>query len=162
VSRTSAAFDGDVLYFGTQTYALLVALNRTTGTALAHLKINTHPYAVLTTSPTVYNHTVLIGASSQDEQAATVIPNYKYCSFVGNMVAASLSQPANTFTTLWNVSMLPLDAADPDLWSDSAVWGSQPSIDTRSQVFIATGNVYSTPPPPSSKPAANKPPTSPS
>lgn len=32
-------------------------------------------------------------------------------------------------------------------WSGNAIWGSQPSIDeTRSQVFVATGNVYSVPP----------------
>jgi outer membrane protein assembly factor BamB len=58
VSRTSATFDGDILYFGSQTHALLVALNRTSGNALANLQINAHQFAVLTTSPTIYNHTI--------------------------------------------------------------------------------------------------------
>ena len=146
-SRTSPAFHGDVLYIGTLTHALLVALNRTTGTVLAHLQINTHPFAVLTTSPTVYNGTIFIGGSSQEENAATGVPNYQCCSFVGNMVAATFSQSSNSFTTLWNVSMLPLETSGLGGWAGSAVWGSQPSIDaSRSQLFIATGNVYTTPP----------------
>jgi hypothetical protein len=113
VFRMSATSDGDILYFGTQTHALLVALNRTSGTALANLQINAHQSAVLTTSQTVYNHTIFIGGSSQEENAASDIPSHKCCSFAGNMIAASFSQPPNTFTTLWNVSMLPLGAVGP-------------------------------------------------
>lgn len=45
--------------------------------------------------------------------------------------------------TAWDVSMLPDPPGD---WSGNAIWGSEPSIDvSRSQVFIATGNVYTAP-----------------
>lgn len=48
-----------------------------------------------------------------------------------------------TFSVKWNITMLPIPAGN---WSGAALWGSQPSIDeSRSQVFIATGNLYTAP-----------------
>lgn len=144
VSRTSATVDGNILYFGTQMHAMLVALNRTTGTLIADLQLNIYPYAVVTTSPTVYNGMVFVGCSSQEETVASDLAGYKCCSFIGNMVGAKLVTTSSQFHVMWNVSMLP---EEPAGWSGGAVWGSQPSIDvSRNQVFIAVGNVYTTPP----------------
>lgn len=139
-ARTSPAIDGNILYFGTQPNALLVALNRTTGAEIAHIQTNSHPFAVLTTSPTVYNGKVYIGVASREEAAALMVPNYKCCSFVGNMAGYELN--GNTFSMLWNIDMVPPNSD----WAGGAIWGSQPSIDSaRSQLFIATGNVYTLP-----------------
>ena len=140
VSRTSPQVDGDVLYFGTLTHALMFAADVQTGAILASLRINPHPLAILTMSPTLYNGQLFIGAASQEELATTTVPGYKCCSFVGNMAALIFDHSAGKFSVSWNVSMLPSN------WYGAAIWGSQPAIDPgRSQVLIATGNVYSLP-----------------
>lgn len=143
VSRTSPFLQDGVLYLGTLIHALLLAVDTSNGALIAQIQINTHPTAVITQSPTVYNGLVLVGASSVEESAAAAIPGYQCCSFVGNMNAFSLDATTKEFSLVWSVSMLP---DPPGNWSGNAVWGSQPSIDeARSQVFIATGNVYTAP-----------------
>lgn len=142
VSRTSPAIDGDVLYFGTQTHALVIAVNRHNGNFLGWQQINYHPVAVVTQSPTFYDGKLFVGASSYEESAA-FIPNYTCCSFIGNMAALTFDRSAGKFHVVWNETMLPLDTE----WSGVGVWGSQPAIDPgRKQVFIATGNPYTNPP----------------
>ena len=142
ISRTSPALDGDMLYFGTQMHALLVALNRNTGELIARRQINPHPFAIITMSPTVYRAKVYIGAASQEESAALELPDYACCSFIGNMASLQLDTGAGDFDVLWNVSMLPSGSQ----WSGASLWGGSPSIDVaRQQVFVATGNVYTLP-----------------
>lgn len=142
VSRTSPAIDGDVLFFGTQTHALLIAVNRRNGNLLGVQQINSHPLAIITQSPTFYNGKIFVGTSSSEESAAS-FATYPCCSFVGNMAALSFDQDTGKFHVAWNQSMLPLNTQ----WSGVGVWGSQPAIDPgRSQVFIATGNTYTNPP----------------
>lgn len=141
-ARTSAALDGDILYFGTQPHALIVALNKTTGDLIARHPVNPHPFAVVTMSPTVYDGKVYVGAASREEAAVRAVPNYQCCSFIGNMVSLELNASAGAFHVRWNVSTLPVNTQ----WSGGAAWGSSPSIDvSRSQVFVGTGNVYSFP-----------------
>ncbi|KAJ8103655.1 Quino protein alcohol dehydrogenase-like protein [Lipomyces tetrasporus] len=145
VSRTSPQLDGDVLFFGTHAHALLVAVNRHSGTMLGVVQINTHPLAIVTMSPTVYEGKVFAGSSSMEESAASVIPGYQCCSFVGNLVAMKFNRLGGHFDVQWNISTLP-EPRGVGGWSGGAIWGSQPSIDPeRGQVFIATGNVYAAP-----------------
>ena len=141
-SRTSAALDGDVLYFGTQLHALLVAIDRRTGKVIDSIQMNPHPLAVVTQSPTVWNGIIYVGCSSEEEAAAGLIPGYKCCSFIGNFAAVTLDRKSQRLKMLWNQAMAPADSG----FSGVGVWGSQPSIDVnRQQVFIATGNIYSLP-----------------
>ena len=57
ISRTSPQIDLDrgILYFGTQAHAMLVALNLTTGEMLGKVRVDDHPLAILTMSPTLYD-----------------------------------------------------------------------------------------------------------
>ncbi|THY71237.1 hypothetical protein D6C95_10275, partial [Aureobasidium pullulans] len=145
-SRSTPQVDGSVLYFTTLCHALVVAVDRETGEYLASTQINPHELATLTMSPTFYKGKLFVGASSQEEGAAGFTAGYACCSFVGNMAAVEYDKEVREFKTAWNVSMITSGSTLPD-WSGVAVWGSQPSIDeARSQVFIATGNVYSVPP----------------
>ncbi|KAH8682766.1 quinon protein alcohol dehydrogenase-like superfamily [Tricladium varicosporioides] len=142
VSRTSPQIDGNVVYFGTQTHALIVAVNRLTGQTLGSIQINSHPLAVITMSPTFFDGKLFVGAASVEENVS-LLPTYPCCSFVGNMVAVTFDH--EKFNVLWNVSMIPAVQATKG-WSGVGIWGSQPAIDTnRRQVFIATGNTYSVP-----------------
>ncbi|KAK3935110.1 quinon protein alcohol dehydrogenase-like superfamily [Diplogelasinospora grovesii] len=143
VSRTSPQIDGDVLYFGTQAHALMVAVNVKTGSLLDIIQIHPHPLAIITTSPTLYNGTLFLGTSSYEEPAPLEFPGYPCCSFIGNAVALSFNRYLSKFSVKWNVATLPSNSS----WSGAGIWGSQPSIDpSRNQVFFGTGNVYSFPP----------------
>ena len=144
VSRTSPQVDGDVVYFGTLTHALIVAVSRFTGQTLGIIQTNPHPVAAVTMSPTFYNGKLFVGVSSLEEDAAAQ-PGYVCCSFVGNLLAMTFNGSNGKFEVLWNISMIP-EAQAAAGWSGAAVWGSQPSIDaSRGQVLFATGNTYSVP-----------------
>jgi hypothetical protein len=147
-SRTSPQVDAanNILYFGTLMHALMVAVDLRTGKILGYKQVNSHPFAVNTVSPTLFNGIIYTAGSSMEESAINV-PGYKCCSFVGNAIALKFSRATGRFTTIWDVPMLPPDdPTQPGAWSGAAIWGSQPSIDaSRRQVFYATGNVYSVP-----------------
>jgi PQQ-like domain len=141
VSRTSPMIDGDVLYFGTQSQALLVAVDLATGNFLGYTQINANPMAVISMSPTIYQGTIFVGTGSQEEVAAT-IPGYTCCSFIGNFAAVTFDRSSGKFTTKWTFESLPSNEG----WAGAGIWGSQPPIDPNlNQVFIGTGNVYTYP-----------------
>jgi len=140
-TRTSPQVHGDIVYVGTQAHALVLALDRFSGTLLAITQIHQHPLAIVTQSPTIYKGRLFVGTASVEETAQAVVPDYNL-TFVGTMVALSVKPINRTLRILWNVPMLPLNQG----WAGAAVWGSQPSIDAvQSQVFIATGNTYTVP-----------------
>ena len=138
VSRTSPQIDGNVMYFGTQSNALLVAVDLATGATLATIQINPHPLAVITISPTVYKDTIFVGTSSQEEVGAEY-PGYECCSCIGNFMAVTFDPKAKKFTTKWTFEALPANEG----WAGAGIWGSQAPIDPNlNQVFVATGNLY--------------------
>jgi outer membrane protein assembly factor BamB len=147
-SRTSPQIDeqNNIVYFGTQMSALVVALDRKTGATLGTVQLNPHPMAIITSSPTLFRGTLYVGASSSEEAGDVFVAGYKCCSFYGNMAAVTFSRSTGKFHTVWNTTMIPISKVGTDEWSGVGVWGGQPSIDpTRNQIFIATGNTYKTP-----------------
>ncbi|KAF2100200.1 Quino protein alcohol dehydrogenase-like protein [Rhizodiscina lignyota] len=143
VARTSPQISNGVLYFGTLLNCLMVAVKLEDGSVLDTFQLNSNQYAIVTMSPTLYNGHLFIGASSMEETAADRIPNYKCCTFTGNVMA--LTFDGSKFHAAWNISMIPDDEVAMG-WTGNAIWGSQPAIDVkRNQVFFATGNVYSVP-----------------
>jgi outer membrane protein assembly factor BamB len=142
VSRTSPQIDGDVVYFGTLTHALIVAVDKNNGNTLGIVQISSIPVAVITMSPTFFDGKLFVGTSSVETSVARV-PGYQCCSFVGNMVALNFDLSTGTFKVLWRVASIP-DARHQEGWAGASFWGSQPSIDAgRRQVFVSTGNSYS-------------------
>ena len=141
VSRTTPAMRGNTLLIGTQANALLLAVDKQHGTLIDTVQISKHPVAVITQSPTVWEGSVFVGSSSLEELAAALTPGYVCCSFIASMNAFTLED--GRLNLLWSQDMIPQGSN----FSGAAIWGSQPSIDhVQNQVFIATGNVYSTPP----------------
>lgn len=144
VSRTSPQVDGDVVYFGTLTHALVFAVERTSGKTLGVIQLNPHPLAIVTMSPTFFDGKLFVGAASVEENLS-LDPTYKCCNFVGNVAALRFDKSNKAFNVVWNVSMIP-EASAAMGWSGVGMWGSQPSIDTtRRQVFFASGNTYTVP-----------------
>ncbi|QDS68768.1 hypothetical protein FKW77_005080 [Venturia effusa] len=156
MSRTSPQIADDVLFFGTQSHALIVAVDRHSGKTLGFVQVNPHHMAAITMSPIIFdikdgsgNATIpvlFVGASSAEENAAALIPNYTCCSFVGNMVALTFDR-ASGFTKLWDTPVIPPAISGPGKWAGAGIWGSQPSVDLRhfDTIFVATGNTYSIP-----------------
>jgi polyvinyl alcohol dehydrogenase (cytochrome) len=157
VGRSSPAIFGDLIIFGDLRNqpstlldipgghgAYLYAVNRVTGKLVWKTQLESHPLAVTTQSPVVYDGKVFIGTSSLEEAASRL--GYDCCSFRGSMLALDVT----TGRILWKTYMAPPPPpghpfAKPD-FTGNAVWGSAPSIDTaRRQVTIATGNNYSFP-----------------
>ncbi|KAK3353319.1 quinon protein alcohol dehydrogenase-like superfamily [Lasiosphaeria hispida] len=142
LSRTSPQIDGNVVYFGTLTHALIVAVSKTTGATLGVVQIHSHPLAIVTMSPTFFDGKLFVGASSVEENV-TPLPGYRCCSFVGSVVALSFNTASKKFKVLWNVASIS-KARQLEGWAGAAIWGSQPPIDTgRRLVFVGTGNSYS-------------------
>lgn len=92
LSRTSPQISGNVLHFGTQAHALVIAIDRRNGKTLGVVQLNPHPMAVITMSPTIFpiktgdgqnpKQMLFVGVSSLEEVAASAIPGYQCCSFV--------------------------------------------------------------------------------
>ena len=136
-SRTSPAIVGGTLYLGTQEGAYLLAINAATGTLTWSQKLGSaDPFAIVTTSPVVYNGVVYTGVASSQESVAAFIPNFPCCWARGSVVAvASTGGPP-----LWQTYTVPVG------YSGGGVWGSNPVVDAgRNTLFIGTGNNYSKP-----------------
>ena len=141
VSRTTPAIAGNKIVIGTQKDAYLIAINKDTGDLIWKTKLEDHPSAVITQSPTIYKNRVYVGLSSQEE-ALAANPEYPCCTFRGSMTAVDLK----TGKILWKTYTVPNNHNQPDGYSGAAVWGSTPAIDPkRNLVYISTGNNYDVP-----------------
>jgi polyvinyl alcohol dehydrogenase (cytochrome) len=147
ISRVSPAVDGDQLIIGdilsskqVHNGANVIALDRHTGTLRWVTQVDTHPAAIITGSPVVFNGIVYIGVSSNEESLA-LDPAYPCCSFRGSIVALD----AKTGTLLWKTFDMPDNGGRTDQYSGGAVWQS-PAIDPkRGLLYVGTGNNYTAP-----------------
>lgn len=115
----------------------VIAVDKATGALLWVTRVDTHPAAVITQSPTIFDGVVYVGVSSLEEAFAGLVPGYDCCSFRGSLVALDLA----TGRILWQTYMT------PEGYPGASVWGSSPAIDPRrGTVYVATGNNYTLPP----------------
>ncbi len=148
ISRVSPAVDGDQLIIGdilsskqVHNGANVIAVDRQTGALRWITQVESHPAAIITGSPVVFDHVVYIGVSSNEETLATN-PAYPCCSFRGSVVALD----AKTGAMLWKTFDMPDNGGQTDQYSGGAVW-QPPAIDPkRGTLFIGTGNNYTVPP----------------
>jgi polyvinyl alcohol dehydrogenase (cytochrome) len=135
ISRTSPAVQGNLVYIGTQPSATLVALNTANGFPQWTTTIDTDPTAVMTGAPVVFGNTVYTGVSSTEE-FLTADPTYPCCTFRGSVAAVD----ALTGALIWKTFTVPTG------YTGGSVWGSNPVVDAaRQEIFIGTGNNFSTP-----------------
>jgi polyvinyl alcohol dehydrogenase (cytochrome) len=149
VSRTSPAVSGNTVYIGDQNGGHLMAVDATTGNPIWTTQVDTHPAAILTAGPVVYNGVVYQGVASLEEAFATD-PNYPCCTFRGSIVAVD----ALTGGILWKTYMIPQNGgpctgknpASGCDYSGAAVWGTTPAIDPATNtLFVTSGNNYTVP-----------------
>ena len=147
VSRVSPAVDGDQLIFGdilnskqVHDGANVISVDRNTGGLRWITQVDSHPSAIITGSPVVFDHVVYIGVSSSEETFA-LDPAYPCCSFRGSVVALD----EKTGHMLWKTFDMPDNGGRTDQYSGGAVW-QPPAIDPkRGTLFIGTGNNYTAP-----------------
>ena len=147
ISRVSPAVDGHQLIIGdilngkqVHNGANVISVDRETGTLLWMTHVDTHPAAVITGSPVVFDGVVYIGVSSNEEGLA-LNPAYPCCSFRGSIVALNAKNGA----MLWKTFDMPDNGGQPGGYSGGAVW-QPPAIDPkRGTLFVATGNNYTAP-----------------
>jgi polyvinyl alcohol dehydrogenase (cytochrome) len=142
-----------VVYFG-DTAANAYALDADTGRRLWMRRVDEHPSARITGSPTFFEGRLYVPVASYEEgQGAD--PQYPCCTFRGSVAALD----AESGQVEWKTYMI----ADPPqrrgtsgsgtpLWgpAGAGIW-SAPTVDaTRRALYVATGNAYSIPVSPAS------------
>ena len=147
ISRVSPAVDGNQVIIGdilnskqVHKGANVISVDRETGTVQWITQVETHPAAIITGSPVVFDGVVYIGVSSSEETLATD-PTYPCCTFRGSVVALDEKSGA----MLWKTFDMPDNGGQPGGYSGGAIW-QPPAIDPkRSSLFIGTGNNYTAP-----------------
>lgn len=145
------AEDGDPdpsLFFG-DTLANVYAISATTGELRWKAKADDHPFATLTGTPTFANGRVYVPVSSLEVTAAAN-PAYPCCTFRGAVLAlnsATGEQIWKTYTTDKAPEPAGETSAGTTIMAPSGapIW-SAPTIDEkRGQLYVATGENYSSP-----------------
>lgn len=145
VSRSSPAVVGDTVYIGTQQGASLLAIATDTGTLRWKTQIDTHPAAVLTQSPVVFDGLVYQGVSSQEEIFA-MDPNYTCCTFRGSLAAVDARTGRIRWQTPTIAAQTPPADHPTDIFSGGSVWGGMPTVNPATgTVYVTTGNNYQIP-----------------
>jgi polyvinyl alcohol dehydrogenase (cytochrome) len=136
-----------LLYFG-DIVGTVYAVDAVSGTELWSHKVDPHPAATLSATPALYGGLLFVPVSSIEEGSAGS-PNYPCCTFRGSVVAFD----AATGVQRWQTFMTDppaergVNAAGTKRFgpSGAAIWGT-PAIDPkRRQIYIATGDNYSSP-----------------
>jgi polyvinyl alcohol dehydrogenase (cytochrome) len=147
ISRVSPAVDGNQVIIGdipnskqAHNGANVISVDRQTGTIQWMTQVDTHPAAIITGSPVVFDGMVYIGISSSEETLA-LNPAYPCCSFRGSIVALDEKSGAMR----WKTFDMPDNGGQVGGYSGGAIW-QPPAIDPkRGMLFAGTGNNYTAP-----------------
>ena len=136
------------VYFA-DTAANAYALDASSGKLLWKTRVEDHPLARITGSPTLYQGRLYIPTSSYEETEGAS-PDYGCCSFRGSVTALD----AATGKPIWKTYMIPETPAPRGTSSKgvtlfgpagASIWSS-PTIDAaRGAVYVGTGNTYAVP-----------------
>jgi polyvinyl alcohol dehydrogenase (cytochrome) len=122
------------------------ALDAATGRELWAVKVDTHPYAVVTGSPALYKGRLYVPVSSTEE-TSSLVKGYSCCTFRGHVTALDASDGKMLWTTYsiadepkpYRTSAAGLQLVGP---AGAAIW-SAPTIDPkRGALYVATGDSY--------------------
>jgi polyvinyl alcohol dehydrogenase (cytochrome) len=136
------------LFFG-DTAAQAYAIDADTGRQIWVRRVDDHPLARITGSPTFHQGRLYVPVSSYEESQGADA-RYACCTFRGSVVALD----AATGAVVWKTYMIPEEprargtsTAGVTLWgpSGSGIW-SAPTVDpARGALYVATGNAYTAP-----------------
>jgi polyvinyl alcohol dehydrogenase (cytochrome) len=137
---------GPAVYFGDEQGAVY-ALEANSGKAIWKTRVDDHPLARITGSPTLYHETLYVPVSSMAE-GSEWDRKYPCCTFQGSVVAVD----AANGRIRWKVYMIPRRSVSLGRSNEvgtplsgpagAAIWAA-PTIDrTRNLVYLATANAY--------------------
>ncbi|HEU4616741.1 MAG TPA: PQQ-binding-like beta-propeller repeat protein [Gammaproteobacteria bacterium] len=145
---TNAA-SGYAAYFADMA-ATAYAVDAATGAELWRVKLDDHPYAGATGSPTFYDGRLYVPLSGVGEEGRGGQAAYECCTFRGSVTALD----ASTGAVVWKSYSIPeVPAPRGTNTQGGKTWGpagggiwSAPTVDARRGViYVATGNGYSEP-----------------
>lgn len=148
IDRVDTPSERLVAYFG-DIRANVYSVDAETGEMLWKTKVDPHPLAVITGSPTLHEGRLYVPVSSREEAAGGAL-SYPCCTFRGSIVALD----AATGRQLWKSYAIPdtpipdkLNSRGTQLWNGAgaAIWHA-PTIDPENRaVYVATGDSYTVP-----------------
>jgi polyvinyl alcohol dehydrogenase (cytochrome) len=144
---------GYAIYFA-DAAARAYAVDAATGRQLWVHKVDDHPAARSTGSPTLHDGRLYVPVSGVSEETAASMPGYECCTFRGSLT----SLDAATGEVVWKTYTVDeprprgRSSSGAQLWgpAGSPIW-SAPTVDAkRGLLYAATGNGYADPNPPTS------------
>jgi polyvinyl alcohol dehydrogenase (cytochrome) len=147
VVRNTPVVANGLVIVGVATAPTMIALDQNSGAVVWRTALDTHPFAVIASSPVLEDGRLYVGVSSGEEAASLAAPGYVCCTFRGSVAALD----AATGKILWQTHMID-DATyrngDGTLsgFAGAAVWSS-PTLDrNRKLLYVSTGNNYAASP----------------
>jgi polyvinyl alcohol dehydrogenase (cytochrome) len=134
-----------IAYFGDY-HASAHAVDAETGKPLWKVKIEEHPAARITGSPTYYNGRLYVPVASSEELDGGS-PQYECCTFRGSLTALD----AETGRRIWKSYSIPdppkpykTNSAGAKLYgpAGAGIWNSPTIDEKRKRVYVGTGNSY--------------------
>lgn len=145
----NGAQSGYAVYFadgGASAYGV----DASSGREIWHRRVEDHPYAKATGSPTLYQGRLYVTTAGVGEEGQGGMPRYQCCTFRGSVTALD----ANNGTVVWKTYSI-ADEPKPRAKNKDGVqmWGpagggiwSAPTIDARRRaLYVSTGNGYAEP-----------------
>jgi polyvinyl alcohol dehydrogenase (cytochrome) len=141
---------GVAVYFS-DAQARAYALDAATGQQIWATKVDDHPAARATGSPTLYDGILYVPLSGVSEETAASMPDYECCKFRGSLTALR----GTTGAVVWKTYTVDVpkprgkSSTGKQLWGPAGapIW-SAPTIDAkRKLIYAATGNAYADPAP---------------
>ena len=137
--------------FFSDAQARAYAVDFRTGQQLWVTKIDDHPAARATGSPTYYDGRLYVVLSGVSEESSAAMPDYECCKFRGSLTALD----AKTGTVVWKTYTVGEPKPRGKSTTGKQLWGpagapiwSAPTIDAkRGLIYAATGNAYADPAP---------------
>ncbi len=124
------------------------AVEAFTGKLVWRQKMDEHQSVTLTGTPSLYRDTLLIPVSSLEE-AGAANPNYPCCTFRGSLVAVDSRTGAEKWRTYFVEEPKERGKSShgtPQFGpSGNPIWNSPAIDEKRNQIYVATGDNYSTP-----------------
>jgi polyvinyl alcohol dehydrogenase (cytochrome) len=134
-----------IAYFGDY-HALAHAVDAQTGRPLWKVKVDQHPAARITGSPTYYQGRLYVPAASSEELDGGS-PQYECCTFRGSVTALD----AETGKSIWKSYSIPdppknykTTSTGTKLYgpAGAGIWNSPTIDEKRKRVYVGTGNSY--------------------
>jgi len=140
---------GTAIYFS-DAAAKAYAVDAQSGQLIWSRKVDEHPAARGTGSPTLHEGRLYVPVSGVSEETASSSPDYECCTFRGSLTAID----AETGEVVWKTYTIPASERRGTSSTGKPLWGpagvpiwSAPTIDAeRGLIYVATGNGYSDPP----------------